>query len=252
VSENRVDTEVDQLRQKYGLTVVLKASPFIVDCHDGRIHGKEADSKNFDSYWPLFWSEWNLYPSELVKQTRLERIYLCEGLEFENTALGWPPQERTALPDFEHHDLYLDISRGHENILYVRKVIHHEFFHIIDFCMNGLAEHDPEWEGLNDPSTFKYGGGGELFQNHQSTSVLSEDRRGFLNEYSTSKVIEDKAEIFANMVAEDRNVIQQRSDIGIIKQKIQKMEERLKNFCPQLDKQFWEMAGTVDRRARVA
>jgi len=54
------------------------------------------------------------------------------------------------------------------------------------------------------------------------------------------------------MVAEDRNVIQQRSDIGIIKQKIQKMEERLKNFCPQLDKQFWEMAGTVDRRARVA
>jgi hypothetical protein len=184
-----------------------------------------------------------------VVSTQLKRIILCERLAFET-------QLRTAIPDFQHHDLYLDVNRGRDSSdpLYIRKVIHHEFFHIIDYCLDHLDRDEDGWAALNPPG-FKYGGGGEFYQNNQSTSELNELRRGFLNEYSTSGLAEDKAEIFAHMVV-NREVAEQRGERdGIIKKKMQKMEEFLKRLCSLTDsewKHFWDGARQLARPKEIA
>src|SRR5260221_3760798 len=107
------DNEVLEMGQKYHLNIVLSRPEFPVALSTGTILGKGAEAKNIESYWSLLCSEWNLYPPELVKKTALRRIILCEDLAFENAA--GVSQLRTALPDYEHHDLYLDVQRGHEN-----------------------------------------------------------------------------------------------------------------------------------------
>jgi hypothetical protein len=239
------EKELANLGQKYRLDVVLSRPElpvFPIVISTGKIHGKEADRKNIESYWPLLWSEWNLYPPELVEKAALKRIILCEDLAFENAA--HVTQLRTALPDYEHHDLYLDVQRGRENTLYVCEVIHHEFFHIIDWCADQDKDEDG-WIALNPPG-FTYLEGGETQQKNPHTSELS-DNPGFLNEYSTSGLIEDKAEIFAHMVMDRKRVEQRGMTDGIIKGKMQKMQELLRRFCPQLDAQFWNMAGQVKR-----
>jgi len=223
-----VKQEAIQLGQKYGLLVALSSPAlpaFPVTIPHGQISGEEADHQNVESYWPRFRAEWELYPSGFVKQTKLKRIILCENLAFEN-------QLRTAIPDFEHHDLYIDVSRGHDNQLYVREVIHHEFFHIIDYCLDHLTRDDDEWTDLN-PRGFMYGGGGQFYQNRSGTSVFSNNYPGFINEYSTSGLAEDKAEIFANMVV-NRTGLSIFNGDNIVQKKMKKMKELLKRFYPQL------------------
>ncbi len=56
--------------------------------------------------------------------------------------LTFAGQRRNAIPDFEHDTLYLDVSRGAYSKSYFRKVIHHEFFHIIDYRDDGSLYND--------------------------------------------------------------------------------------------------------------
>jgi hypothetical protein len=241
--ENRMDSEVAQLFQTYGLKVVMSDPEFPIKTYHGEISGEEANHKNVESYWPLLVSEWNLYPPALVEKTRLQRIILCEGLAFGN-------QARTAIPDYEFDDLYFDVGRGRYSELYVRKVIHHEFFHIIDYRDDGEVSTDIRWMALN-PARFKYGPGGKSQQHDPSGSLLSEETPGFLTRYSTAAVEEDKAEVFAHMMVNVHAVEERAKKDGVIRAKIQQMSELLQIFCPQVDTQFWDRVGKVERKGIV-
>ena len=72
-------------------------------------------------------------------------------------------QLRTAIPDYKHDTLYLDAARGAYDKSYVRKVIHHDFFHMIDKRDDGSVKKDERWAKLN-PGDFKYGTGGKNAQ----------------------------------------------------------------------------------------
>jgi hypothetical protein len=253
MDENRFDTESARLSQKYRIDILLSGPqfplfPLTILQGQGKIHGREAGRSKVESYWPLFSSEWNLYPSELMGKTKLKHIILCEDLAYEDSTFGKQP--RAALPDLgytsEHHHLYLDVANGRHNDLYVRAVIHHEFFHIIDWCDDNSLDRDEAWTALNPPG-FEYGTGGEAQQGNPFTSVLTEDEPGFLNQYSSSALREDKAEIFAYMVVAGQYMEERAMRNEIIRKKMQKMQARLQAFCPQLHVQFWDQAGEVER-----
>jgi hypothetical protein len=70
---------------------------------------------------------------------------------------------------------------------------------------------------------------------------------GFLNAYSISGLEEDKAEIFAYMVVARQYMEERAMRDAIVEKKMQKMEEGLQAFCPQLHDQFWDRAGAVER-----
>src|SRR5262245_44542018 len=105
--------KITELARKYDLDIVVSRPQFPVKTTYGTIQGKEADRKDVDSYAPILDSEWNLYPVELIKLAKLKRIILCQDLSFAG-------QLRTAIPDFEHNDLYLDVARGRHSELYTR------------------------------------------------------------------------------------------------------------------------------------
>lgn len=219
-----------EIAKKYQLTIVTGATEF----PRGKINGRDAGAPAVDAYLKIFREEWNLYPVELVARTGLKRIILCEGLSFDG-------QLRAAIPDFPHDDLYLDVSRGSYSASYVRKVLHHEFFHVIDWKDDGALYSDPSWCRLN-PDGFAYGRGGAAVQGDSTVSLLDDSVPGFLNKYSRAGVEEDKAELFANLVVNPSEVEKRLDSDRVLERKVERLKALLKTFSPTMDRTFWDAA----------
>lgn len=190
---------------------------------------------------PLFAFEFGLYPRGLVERTGLRRIVLCKQLSFDG-------QRRAAVPDFGGATLYLDVVRGMVTMSYARKVLHHEFFHIVDWRDDRELYRDDQWSALNAKG-FAYGSGGKNAQGDSTMQVLTDAYPGFLNKYSTTGVEEDKAVVFANMLA-DPGVIERRtSEDPVLARKVERMKELLRSFSKEVDGSFWKKIGEVDRSA---
>jgi hypothetical protein len=222
----------------YRVEVIYNGPTFPVRMYHGAITGKEADAKAVERYIPLFLAEIQLYPPELITRVRLKRIVLCEELAFAG-------QLRAAVPDFEHNTYYLDVSRGAHNKTYQQKVIHHDFFHIVDE-VNGKLYRDERWSALN-PADFKYGNGGTNAQNRADTAVLTDKYPGFLNHYSTTGVEEDKAEVFANLIVDGPYVAGRIETDRVLKSKVERLKEELVAFCPEVNEKFWDRVAKMKR-----
>jgi len=227
------------LAESYDIQVITDDLLFPVRTTHGPIDGKKATDEDMRAYSEIFLSEFALYPKELIKRSGLKRVVLCSELSFAG-------QRRNAIPDFEHDTLYLDVSRGSYNKKYMRKVVHHEFFHIIDLRDDGLLYQDERWGRLN-PNKFKYGDGGKNAQSFSDTSLLTDKFPGFLNHYSTTGVEEDKAEVFANMIVEPKHVEDKIKKDPVFDTKVHAMKKLLSSFCAQVDENFWERARKVQR-----
>jgi hypothetical protein len=234
-----ISEKFQTLAESYGIQVITDDLMFPVRTTHGPIDGKKASDEEMKAYGEIFLSEFALYPKELVKRSGLKRVVLCSELSFAG-------QRRNAIPDFEHDTLYLEVSRGSYNKKYMRKVVHHEFFHIIDFRDDGLLYKDDRWGRLY-PDKFKYGDGGRNAQSLSETSVLTDKFPGFLNHYSTTGVEEDKAEVFANLIVEPRHVEDKTRKDPVFDRKVQAMKVLLSSFCVQMDEQFWARAQKVQR-----
>lgn len=231
--------ELEKVATAYKIEIVGAAPRFPVKTTHGNIDGKSADRKTLESYAALFAPEFMLYPPDLVKRSQLKRVVLCKELSFDG-------QRRNAIPDYEHDTLYLDVSRGAYSKPYLRKVIHHEFFHIIDYRDDGSVYQDKRWEVLN-PAKFKYGSGGRTVQDLQKTSVLTDKFPGFLNHYSTTGVEEDKAEVFANLLINPAYVEDRAKKDRVLKAKVERMRDLLFSFCPDMKEEFWEKVRRMKR-----
>jgi hypothetical protein len=230
--------------KRYGLTIVTVEPRFPVQMKTGEIDGGAAAKADVESYAAIFNFEWSLYPPELIKKTRLKTIVFCKDLSFAR-------QRRTAVPDFEHDVLYLDVVRGRDDDRYVRKVIHHEFFHLIDLRDDGKLYEDDRWAGLNPPG-FKYGMGGAKLQDDPTVTSTGRDAPGFLNRYAASGVEEDKAEIFAHMMVEPKAMAARAKNDKYVRAKLERMRELLAEFTPKMDEAFWERVEKAERPTRKA
>ena len=231
--------ELEQVAEQYDVEVIFVAPQFPIATTHGKIDGQAADSKSLESYTRLFVPEFTLYPPELVKRARLARVVLCSELAFAG-------QRRNAIPDFEHDTLYLDVSRGSYSKPYLRTVIHHEFFHIIDYRDDGHVYDDEQWKALNSDE-FRYGKGGQAAQDIRTASVLTDKFPGFLTEYSTTAVEEDKAEVFAHLIVHAVHVGERTERDKVLDAKVGRMKELLGTFCVAMNAEFWEKVRHVQR-----
>ena len=228
-----------QIGRTYDIQIVAPDPVFPVETIYGKIEGHVATTDEIERYTALFAREFKLYPPSLIKRTQLKRVVLCKDLAFAG-------QLRGAIPDFEHETLYLDVLRGGSDPLYLCKVIHHEFFHMIDYRDDGLVYVDKHWASLNPPD-FNYGTGGKNAQLVADARVLTDKFPGFLNYYSTTGVEEDKAEVFANLIVDTAYVAERASTDRVLRAKVQALKELMAKFCPDVNKQFWVTAGKTDR-----
>ncbi len=138
--------------------------------------------------------------------------------------------------------MYLSITCGRDDKDYVRKTIHHEFYHCVQrrqFSGRG----DPEWAELNAPD-FVYGPGG-LRVNEGSDQTFwvmpAEDwGNGFLNQYSMSAPEEDQAEIFAHLLTEPARVAFRLPADDILCSKVERLKATLEEFCADVNTEFWQ------------
>jgi hypothetical protein len=234
-----VGAELARLAERYAIDIVADAPAFPVKTEHGVVDGKPAKHAALQAYATLFIPEFSLYPPDLVKRAQLKRIVLCEDLTFAD-------QRRGAIPEYGSDTLYLDVSRGNYSPSYLRKVIHHEFFHIIDYKDDGKVYADEQWAALNAPG-FKYGGGGKSAQGEQNASILTDKVPGFLTMYATTGVEEDKAEMFANLLVNFANVEKRGRKDKILAAKAERMRELLTEFCPEMNEAFWNTVRTMKR-----
>ena len=230
----RVTAPADDLAdvaKTYQIEIVTVAPVFPVPTDYGAIDGQRAEPKQLENYTPLFRAEFTLYPTSFVKRSQLKRVVLCTELYFAG-------QRRNAVPDFAHDTLYLDVARGAYDRTYLRKVMHHEFFHIIDYRDDGELYSDERWSALNAPG-FKYGTGGRNAQGQPTTSLPTDQFPGFLNHYSTTGVEEDKAELFAFLMVDYWFVQERIKRDGVLGQKVKMLKDLLKSFCPDMNDELW-------------
>ncbi len=222
---------VDNLANRLNITIQTDHEIFPAQSSRWVINGKNPETTSLIKYLPIFVYEFSLYPPDVIKRADLERIILCEDLVFDG-------QRRGAIPDWANNTLYLDVARAAYDPHYQRIVIHHEFFHMIDFRDDGVIDDDQGWKALNPPS-FTYGKGGKFYQSQLGLGVPDNSLIGFLNRYSTTGVDEDKAEVFANMMVNYSVVDHRAKSDPIIKAKMEYLKKLLWQFSPTFDDSFW-------------
>jgi hypothetical protein len=221
------------LAKKYNIQIVTRDVQLASD----RIRATACTPEELNRYTDLFVKEFGVYPPDVIRRAQLERVVLCKDLSYGG-------QLRGAIPDFESKTLYLDAVRGFRNPTYVRKVIHHDFFHMIDYRDDGNLYADKEWEALN-PAGFHYGTGGANAQDDPMSSVLTDRTPGFLNSYSKTGVEEDKAETFANLVVEPAYVERRAQTDRVVRAKVAAIKRLLTRFDPKADDEFWIRAAAL-------
>jgi hypothetical protein len=231
--------ELAKIEKAYHIEIVTTNPGFPVKNTYGMIDGKPADRRELENYIGLFAQEFTLYPLAFVKRSQMKRVVLCIDLAFAG-------QRRNAVPDFEHDTLYLEVSRGSFSNAYMRKVLHHEFFHIVDWRDDGSLYKDARWASLN-ASSFKYGSGGINAQGLGYSSVFTDKFPGFLNYYSTTGVEEDKAEVFANLIVEPVYVENKIKNDAVLRAKVKLMQKLLRSFCPDVNPAFWKKVRRMKR-----
>lgn len=233
------ERSLGEVAQKQRIEVVHGAPKFPVKTTWGVVGGKPAARRNLERYTPIFAREFVLLPPSLVQKAKLKRVVMCEDLSFAG-------QRRNAVPDWEHDTLYLEVSRGSKHPRYLATVIHHEFFHMVDYRDDGSVYKDDAWAALN-PKDFKYGNGGKNWQNDGKTTVLTDKYPGFLTHYMTTGVEEDKAELFAQLVVNPQHVKDRAKTDAVLKAKVARLKQLLKTFCPDMNDEFWKKVERVER-----
>jgi len=232
------DRALQRFTTKYQLSLLQRPS-FPVKTRHGDINGSVVAASDIKVYARLFFPEWDLYPPALIKKIMLKSVAFCTDLSFAG-------QARTAIPDMENHVLYLDVKRGFYSNTYVRRTIHHELFHFIDFYDDWKLYQDDEWAALN-PKGFTYQSGGKNAQGSAQASLITDAHPGFFTTYSMSGVEEDKAEVFSVLIVLSAIAQAREKKDPIIAAKIARMKQLLVRFVPEVDETFWAAAAQLRR-----
>lgn len=207
----------------------MRQAAFADQARGYKVEGDLATPAVMERYVPLWIKEWSRYPAGIMAKAKVTKVVFCEKLSLNG-------QPRAAVPAFDLDTMYFDPALGAHSSSYQRSVIHHEFFHMMDFRM-GKLKVDPEWSALN-PKEFKYGTGGK---NMRTSGVgnLTTDIPGFLTPYATSALEEDKAELFAHLIVSTKFVTELAAKDAILAAKISLLKKRMEAYDSGFSADFW-------------
>lgn len=219
------------LAERQGLELRQAARPFSLGLYRARISGKPAASRALGRAATVLEEELARYPEQILARSRLRRVLLCSDLREDGQAIpSLPNTLQTLLLDVNARPAYL------------RRLVHHELFHFIDYADDDQLLRDARWEKLNDPY-FLYGGGGRTMRDPDS-STLEEHRPGFLSRYSTSALEEDKAEVFSFLMTTPGAVQAIAARDPVVGAKVRSVKEQVRRLLPELNDHFWSQVET--------
>jgi len=147
--------------------------------------------------------ELSKYSEQTLLRMGLKKVYLVQRLYVDGTF-------RSAMPETQFEDaLYFDVSSNYfesENGTYMRRTVHHELSHLIDYNLFGTYRpQDNDWYRCN-PTNHTYGKGGASMYSDVAYAHAAHPKPGFITGYATSGVDEDRAEVFAHYMT-NRNYL---------------------------------------------
>lgn len=157
------------------------------------------------------------YERSFLGAVGLERVLFCRDLEEGNKSFP-------SMPNVQH-TLILDTGSSPH---FLRRLVHHEIFHFADFADDGSLKQDPAYASLNE-KYFLYGFGGRL-ERHEGSARWSEERLGFVSEYATSALEEDKAELYSFAMMDPERVSKRALRDPVLAKKLAYLDEQLSDF----------------------
>ena len=169
---------------RYGIEIVWKAPLSAYRSGNTTVTVESADDAQLVAFVPLFQKELDRYP-KAVFEGRIKRIVLGKAI------LESGGGRRSGLAVHALSTMFVDVTSDLRSN-YVRKLLHHEIWHLLDPAWNDAA-----WAAVN-VHEFSYGAGGGWMQDERAHTLPSSP--GFLDNYSTASQAEDRAQFFAALL----------------------------------------------------
>lgn len=220
------DAAARDLAVERGVEMMVAGRAFQLPAGNGPISASAPDAGAAERASAIVHEELRRFPEGFVAAAGLWRVVFCEGLREGNDVIP-------SLPNYRH-TLLLDVRA---EPAYLRRLVHHEVFHFVDFADDGIVLADRRWEALNRTG-FAYGYGGRDMRSPDATP-MREDLPGFVSLYATSALEEDKAEIFAFMMARPDAMRRLAARDDVIAAKVAYVSSVVAALSPNVDESFW-------------
>lgn len=179
---------LDSFGEKYGLDFKTESKTRTYSSFKALA---ESDLATARAYAKMFVIEWDKYTVNWIKNSGVKEIYIVKSIKNQNTPVAAVPIDGYAVG--------YDINYGTGE--YAQKVVHHEFFHCVDYNRfgNNYYYNDPDWYEHN-PSGFTYGAGGSAAYDDPNYAYAEHPQDGFVTAYATYGEEEDRAETYSFMM----------------------------------------------------
>jgi hypothetical protein len=205
--------EIYNINSSNGLKYLYAENNFKIGLRKN-ISCDKSKKNELDKKYLIVEKNLNKYETDFLIKNNLKFIILCENLSVSSINTG-------GVPNILTRSLILDIKFNQEHF---ERMIHHEFFHMIQAKHNKVFD-ETLWSKFNKAS-FKYADCSTC--SDRTDLSLYRNTDGFLTEYSKSIPSEDMAEIFSFLMTNRKlveNIIE--SDL-ILKNKVNYLKNNLK------------------------
>lgn len=162
------------------------------------VESRGGDAQAAALYLRAYIDEFSKYPRSFLRNVNVEWVAFVKRLRVDRE-----PRAATYLRFYApttmapRGGMVYDVQQGATNRAYVRRSLHHEFFHFIDEGVQVRGIEDADWLAMNPPG-FKYTGTMASFSHR-----LEHPAPGIITTYSAKSSQEDRAELFAALMDEE-------------------------------------------------
>jgi hypothetical protein len=219
-----LDPAAQELRDHYGIHFYVPKTAEL-NVEHGKLTGTRPTPAQISEAALALRKELARYPSEFIAAIGFQRLVLIEGLKHKGVPASAfaiaPAAAMLATPAMFSNPFGL----------------HHELFHFADYRLLGRPPDDSAWIALNAPGT-RYGSGGRRMVASTTGSYgrLNEPRRdlpGFVTEYATSAPEEDRADVFAMLLAQPTLSTELAASDPAIAAKMRYVTAAVERLCPR-------------------
>lgn len=241
---NEIDSIVSQIEDEHSIRVYYAKKPVFPWFMYGYKIAPKSDYEYVLKYLKMLQPELAKYPDGFLEKVQIERIVICKKV-----STSW--QSKCGLADPVQKTVFLCYpGLPYYDIPYLKKVVHHEIYHVMELTFNGLRHYrkDPAWVALNEDGfkyskrKFRYGAG------VSDPNKFYYPAEGFISQYAMTSPMEEKAEVYSTLFVESLNRCAYRwmEEDEVLRNKVGYMKEFLSQQCDEMTDDFWERLNSRD------
>jgi hypothetical protein len=200
------------------------------------VESRGGDAQAAALYLRAYIDEFSKYPRSFLRKVNVEWVVFVKGLRVDQE-----PRAAAYLRFYApttmapRGGMVYDVQQGAANPAYVRRSLHHEFFHFIDEGVQARGSEHADWVAMN-PRGFQYTGEMARF-----SQKLDHPAPGLITAYSAKSSAEDRAELFAALM--DRDTYPRLREIAsadpVVRRKIRYLVRFLERIDPAMGSSYF-------------